>query len=378
MKRALMYASVASMIQQFNMDNIKLLKSLGYEVDVACNMKVGSTISDEKIKEMELEFESIGVKVYHIPVPRKVTAIGQILKSIKETKYLINSREYDLIHCHSPIGGMICRLANRISKTYGKARMIYTAHGFHFFEGAPKKNWLLFYPVEKLSSYFTDILITINEEDYALAQKKMKAKQVVYIPGVGVDLEKIAQVKEMRTALCQELGIQQDRILMLSVGELNDNKNHRCVVEVLNQLPEEYHYLICGQGHTKEVLEQLAKECGCMDRLHLMGFREDVIAIMKSCDMFLFPSKREGLSLAVMEAMACGMPCVVSGIRGNTDLIDTKGGMVLPVEEFGTTLAAYIGRKPQLDECRKYNVIKVKTFSKEYVEKDMIKIYRGE
>ena len=274
MKRAMMYASVASMIQQFNMENIRLLLEQGYEVDVACNMEQGSTITQEKIETMKQDLETMGVNVFHIPVPRNITAVGGILNSFRASKQLMNERNYSLIHCHSPIGGMICRLANRFSKGYGKTRMIYTAHGFHFYKGAPKKNWLMFYPVEWFCSQYTDVLITINQEDYALAKSKMKAKQVVYVPGVGVDLKKINCAEENRGILCKELGTKPDDILMLSVGELNDNKNHSAIIQMMGSLPENCHYVICGQGAAKERLEQLAEKNGYCNRLHLLGYQD--------------------------------------------------------------------------------------------------------
>lgn len=380
MKRALMYASVASMIQQFNMENIRLLLEQGYEVDVACNMEQGSTITQEKIENMKQELEEMGVNVFHIPIPRKVTAVGGIVKSFRASKRLINGGSYSLIHCHSPIGGMICRLANRCSKGYGKTKMIYTAHGFHFYKGAPKKNWLMFYPVEWFCSRYTDVLITINQEDYALAKSKMKAKRVEYVPGVGIDIERIMGIEEKRDALCEECEIDSNSVLMVSVGELNENKNHRAVLVVLDRLPEDYHYLICGQGVSRPMLEALAREHGCEDRLHILGYRDDVLSIVKSCDLFVFPSKREGLSVALMEAMACGIPCIASDIRGNCDLVDDgEGGMLLKAEAFGRELVEGLKRIDDISvykrNCGQINMQKVNMFSMEIIVKSMAEIY---
>lgn len=382
MKRALMYASVASMIQQFNMENIRLLLRQGYEVDVACNMEQGSTVTEEKIASMKKELEEMGVKVYHIPIPRNITAIGGILESFRLSRRLMNGRNYSLIHCHSPIGGMICRLANRFSKNYGKTEMIYTAHGFHFYKGAPKKNWLMFYPVEWLCSRYTNVLITINQEDYALAKSKMRAKRVEYVPGIGIDLKRIAGFPQKRKEVCHSLGISQDSVLMLSVGELNDNKNHGAVVEILDQLPDNYHYLICGQGANRPVLEAIAKEHGCDSRLHILGYRDDVISVLKSCDLYVFPSKREGLSVALMEAMACGIPCFVSNIRGNCDLIiNEKGGALLTVDAFGQELIEKFKKIEDMAEfkenCGQENMQRVNMFSRETVGKSMEWIYGG-
>lgn len=323
MKKALMYASVASMIQQFNMNNISLLQELGYKVDVACNFEFGSTITNEKIEKLKDQLTKMNVNFYQIPVPRKITDIKNLRLSYKMTKDLMNEKKYDLIHCHSPIGGIICRLANKHSKHYDSTRMIYTAHGFHFFKGNnPLKNFL-FRNIERYGAKYTDTLITINKEDYAAAKKFKLRKNgtVEYVPGVGIDIDKINAIQGNKEELCKELNIPSDSILLLSVGELNDNKNHKVVIECLPELPKNVHYLICGVGPLKEQHEELAKKLDVLDRLHLLGYRNDVIRIMKSCDVFIFPSKREGLSVALMEAMACGLPCVASKIRGNVDLI---------------------------------------------------------
>ena len=322
MKKALMYASVASMIQQFNMNNIKLLQELGYEIYVACNFEFGSTISNEKISKLKEDLTNMNVKYYHIPVPRKISDFSNLYLSYKKTLKLMNENKYNLIHCHSPIGGIICRIANKHSKNYSNARMIYTAHGFHFFKGNnPIKNFI-FKNIERYGARFTDTLITINKEDYNAA-KKFKLKKngtVEYVPGIGIDLDKINAIEGNKDDLCKELNISTDSILLLSVGELNQNKNHRVVIEQLDKLPDNVHYIICGQGILKEEYESLAKEHNVQHRLHLLGYRDDVLKIMKSCDVFVFPSKREGLSVALMEAMACKLICVASRIRGNVDL----------------------------------------------------------
>ncbi|WP_281628024.1 glycosyltransferase [Traorella massiliensis] len=324
MKRALMYASVASMIQQFNMNNIKLLIDLGYKVDVACNFEFGSTISNEKIEQLKSDLKNLNVGFYHIPVPRKITDLKNIKESYKQSLDLFNKMNYDLIHCHSPIGGLICRIANKNSNNYTNCKLIYTAHGFHFFKGNnPVKNFI-FKNIERYGAKYTDILITINKEDYDAA-KKFKLKnngKVEYVPGVGIDLEKINSIQGDKKKLCKELNIPENSILLLSVGELNENKNHKVVIDVLPSLPENIHYIICGTGKLYDEYIEQAKKLNVESQLHLLGYRDDVIKIMKSCDIFIFPSKREGLSVALMEAMACGLPCIVSNIRGNKDLIN--------------------------------------------------------
>ena len=330
MKRALVLASVASMIDQFNMPNIRLMKEMGYEVDVATNFLKGSTCSDEKIAALKKSLKEMNVRCFQIDFSRNVLNIGENIKAYKQAKKIIDENNYALIHSHSPIGGFLSRIAARNARKNG-TKMVYTAHGFHFFKGAPLINWLIFYPIEKLCSCWTDVLVTITHEDYQLAQKKMYAKEVVYVPGVGINAAVFAPKEDdnvINASKRKELGLAMTDIVMLSVGELNKNKNHEIVLRAMAQLGRsDLHYVIAGRGILKEHLEQLAKELGVSNQLHLLGFRTDVKDLFKMADFFAHPSFREGLSVAVMEAMANGLPVICTEIRGNTDLIeDNKGG----------------------------------------------------
>ena len=378
MKRALVYASVASMIQQFNMDNIRLLIDSGYQVDVACNMKQGSTITIEKIESMKQELEMMGVKIYHIPIPRKITAVGEIIESFNFTRKLINEREYALIHCHSPIGGMICRLANRCSNRYRNSKVIYTAHGFHFFKGAPKRNWLLFYPVELVCAYFTDILITINQEDYALAQKKFKHTKVVYVPGVGVDTKKFRSNLPKKNDLRQSLGIDNNDILLVSVGELSTRKNHEVVIRALAQIGNSsLKYIICGLGSLQDYLEKLVSDLQIESQVFFLGYRSDIADILNISNIYVFPSLQEGLPVALMEAMACGKAVVCSSIRGNLDLIDSRGGAVFnpkSVDECAIAIEKVL--KLDTNKLGEHNVEKIRRFSKENINSIMLNLYQ--
>ncbi len=326
MKKALMIASMASMLRNFNLNNIRILRDLGYEVTLAANFRTEDSNSPESIQEFRQQMNKEGVLIRQIDFTRKIGNIKGHIKSYKQVQEFANEN-FDLIHCHSPICAAITRYVFR--RKPGK--IIYTAHGFHFYKGAPLQNWLLYYPVEKWLSRYTDVLITINKEDYQRAKKKFHAKETKYIPGVGIDVEKIQAVQVDREKKREELGIGKDDFLLLSVGELNKNKNHEVVIRAIAELRNpKIKYAICGKGPLKEYLEELAEKLGVRNQLFLLGFRTDVIEICKSADVFVFPSKREGLSVALMEAMACGLPCVVSRIRGNVDLVNNgQGGWVM-------------------------------------------------
>lgn len=374
--KALVTATVPSMIGQFNMNNIKILLELGYSVDVACNFNDHSVWSVEKIQNLKKELSSLNVKCFHIDFERSIFKINKHIKSYMQMKKLMNERRYDLIHTHTPISSLITRVAFKNSQIFDKCRMIYTAHGFHFFKGNnPLKNFL-FRNIERYGARYTDTLITINKEDYEAA-KKFKLKKdgtVEYVPGVGIDIEKINSIQGNREKLCEELNIPIDSTLLLSVGELNDNKNHKIIIETLPKLASKVHYLICGVGPLKEQHESLAKELKVSERLHLLGYRNNVIEIMKSCDVFIFPSKREGLSVALMEAMACGLPCIASNIRGNVDLIKDGENGYLVTNDYKIVNTLISNEK----KCRKIcnqNKKYMEVFSKKKIQNCMKSIY---
>lgn len=319
-KKALMIASMASMLDNFNRNNIKILSELGYEITLAANFEREDSNSKEKVAEFKREMEEKGYRVIQIDFSRKLSNIKGQFKSYQQVKALTNNR-YDLVHCHSPICAAMTRVAFRKERKKG-TKVIYTAHGFHFFKGAPLINWLIYYPIEKVASYFTDVLITINKEDYERARTKFHAKKVEYVPGVGIDIEKFNNIKVNIVQKRKELGVDLDDTVLLSVGELNKNKNHQIIIRALAKLHRpNVKYIVVGQGALKGYLVNLAKELGVEKQVIFLGFREDVAEIYKVADIFVFPSKREGLSVALMEALASGLPVVASDIRGNEDVI---------------------------------------------------------
>ena len=373
-EKVLILASVASMIDQFNIPNIKLLQNIGYEVHVACNFESGNTCSFEKIQKLKEYLNELSVKYYQINFERNILKITDNLKTYKEVKNILLENKYKFLHCHSPIGGVVGRIAGHKTQT----KVIYTAHGFHFFKGAPLINWLLYYPIEKYLSKYTDILITINQEDYKRAQT-FYAKKVEYIPGVGINTEKIRNTVVDRKKKRKELGLTKENIVLLSVGELNKNKNHSIVIKALAKLnnPNIY-YLICGQGNLKEELLDLIKKLNLEKNIKLLGFRKDIYEIYKISDIFIFPSKREGLSVALMEAICCNLPVVCSNIRGNNDLIeDGKNGFLVEnkMEEYIKKINFLISKNHFYENLKNNNIKIIKKINTEKIQTKMQKLY---
>lgn len=316
-KRVLMVATVPSMIGQFNMSNLKMLLDMGFEVDVAADFTDNSVWPTERIQEFRAQMKEMGIECIQLGFSRSALKLNHHLQSYFEIRKLIKERNYFFIHTHTPIASTIVRLAAHKTAT----KVIYTAHGFHFYNGAPLKNWLFFYPIEKWLSRFTDILITINQEDYRRAVKKFHAKNTVYIPGIGVDTQKFLPDHTGRTRIRAELELKDSDILILSVGELNENKNHSSVIRAIKGM--NLTYVIVGKGQKREELKQIAQKCGV--ELRLPGYRTDITDFYHSADLYILPSIREGLNVSLMEAMSCGLPVACTDIRGNTDLIKEKG-----------------------------------------------------
>lgn len=313
MKKVLFVATVVKThIMQFHIPYLRMFKEMGWETAVAARNDYENP--DDCIIPCCDHY-------YDIPFERNPVKPGN-LKAYKALKELVDREHYDIIHCHTPVGAMLTRMAARGARRNGSL-VVYTAHGFHFYKGAPLVNWLLYYPVEKHFAKDTDVLITINREDYERA-KKLKASMVRYVPGVGIDTSRF-KINSDRDEKRAELGLQ-DKFVLLSVGELIARKNHELVLEAISKMKDfpEYErivYLVCGRGILLEELKQKVATLGITDKVQFLGYRTDIPDICNASDLFVFMSKQEGLPVALMEAMACGVPVVCSSIRGNTDLV---------------------------------------------------------
>lgn len=375
MKKVLMNASVASMIYKFNMGNIDILESMGYQVDVACNFGKENPISQDEIKKFKEILEKKGIKAYEIDCPRSIFAIGKIVRTYQQLKEIIDGGEYDLIHTQSPIGGVVCRLAARKARKKG-TKVIYTAHGFHFFKGAPIFNWMIFYPIERICSRFNDILITINKEDYQRA-KTFHSKKVEYIPGVGVDVSKFKNRTVSKHEKRLELGISDDAVVLLSVGELSSGKNYQVVIRALGKVNNSnIIYIIAGKGEEYDDYLKLAIEYGVSDQLILLGVRADIDELCVAADVFVHPSVSEGLEIASLEGMAAGLPLISSYVNG---IKDNENGVCIenPLDEdaFANAIRTMMNLEFR-GRCGSNNIEAVNRFSMESSNEKKTLIYK--
>lgn len=377
MKKVLITATVPSMIGQFNMSNIDILQNLGYQVCVACNFYDRSVWSEERIKQFVRDIKKKNIKYFQIDFSRSPIALLKNIKAYIQLSKIVHKEKIDLIHCHTPVAGVISRIVAHRKKV----KVIYTAHGFHFFTGAPKMNWIIFYPIEKFFSRWTDVLITINKEDFNRAKKKFHAKKVVYIPGVGVDTEKFRICNSDKAEKRKELNIPMNAFVLLSVGELQDRKNQRVVIEAVHKLErKDIYYLIVGQGELENEYRDMIIKYGLQDNVFLLGFRMDIAELCKAADCFVHPSIREGLGLAPIEAMASGLPLISSYVNGIRDY--TKDGISgccikepKSIDSMADAIHKMYADKEYRDRCGANNSITAKKFDIKNTEAIMQKFY---
>lgn len=377
-KKVLITASMASMLENFNLDNIEILSNMGYEIVLAANFEDEDSNSRAKVNNFRKKMNQKGYEIIQIDFCRDIKNVKKQLQSYIQLKKL-EKVHFDLIHCNSPICAAMTRLVFRNARKRGTS-ILYTAHGFHFYKGAPLKNWLFFFPVERICSKWTDVLLTINREDYTLAKRKMKAKCIEYIPGIGVDINKFANSAIDKSVKRSELNISSEAFLLLSVGELNKNKNHEIVIRAIAQLNNpNIHYAIAGIGSLQEYLMNLVSELHINEQVHFLGFREDVAELYKMADVCCFPSIREGLGLAAIEGMASGLPIIATENRGTREYIKhnvngffCSNSNCIDFAEAINQLYMNVHLRKQMGK-NGYRIVSM--FDKDIVDKKMMKIY---
>ncbi len=369
MKKVLFIATVVKThINTFHLPYIKMFKERGCETVVAAKN----------------DYEDGGVNIPNcdlyidIPFARNPFSASNI-KAYKMLKSVIDNGNFDIIECNTPIGGVIGRIAARKARKKG-TKVIYIAHGFHFFKGGARISWLVFYPIEKLLAHITDVLVTVNREDYEKARKKFKAKQIVLIDGIGVDIERIESSRPDIRKVRSEFGIKESDTVLISVGELRKLKNHETILKAMARTDNEnLHYIIAGCGPLSGVLSALAEKLGIKGRVHLPGFRDDVFDLLKSSDIFCFPSTREGMPLALAEAMAAGLPAVVSNVRGNRDLIVAgKGGFLYSAKDadgFAEGIEKLVIDPALRREMGSYNKEHIRKYDIKIIKEELSRIY---
>lgn len=318
MKKVLFVATITKHITTFHLPYLKMFKEHGYEVHVA-------TDDDAQIPYCDVH--------HKISIRRNPFKIDN-LKAIKQLKRIINEEKFDIVHCHTPMGSAVARLAAKKARKNG-TRVIYTAHGYHFYKGAPLINWLLYYPVEKWLARYTDTQITITQEDYDLAKKKFKIKDLHLVHGVGLDEEKfnIEVTEDEKKKLKKSLEINEDDFVIIYTAEISKRKGQKLLIKSIKKVIEDNNkvkLLLVGNDSLHGKCQKLVKRLNLEKNVLFLGYRDDVPKLLKIADLAVSTSRQEGLPVNLMEAMYIGLPIVATDCRGNRDLVinDVNGFLV--------------------------------------------------
>lgn len=366
----LFLATYGDFLATFELSNIKLWKNLGYTVHCASNF------SEASYNLKTLRLDEVGVIKHELVFSRSPIKKENII-AYKELVQIIIKEEIDVIDCHNAVIGAYARIA---AVQCHVKKVVYTPHSFFFYDGCPTKNKIIYKSVESFLARKTDLLITINREDYIAASRMKVRGKVLYVPGVGIDTKAIKDLPVDKDKYCNGLSIPRNSKIFISVGELIPRKNHICAIKAFAKANiENGYYLICGIGQLNNELTELIVSLGMQEKIKLLGYRLDVKEIMRISDIYLFPSTQEGLPVALMEAMACGLPCIASKIRGNVDLIDeNKGGLLFNPDNENELcgLIQYFNRNFDLIKTwGEYNQERIKEFDINNVQNIMIDEY---
>lgn len=355
----------------FLTEHIKLLIRKGNEVHVASNM----------VSELNEELKNTNVKVNQIDFKRNPLSSKNI-SAYRQIKELQRKEKYDIVHVHTPVAAFITRLALRNEKN---VKIVYTAHGFHFYKGAPLKNWLFFCTAEKLAAKWTDIIITMNEEDYKFALNKLSRKRlanVFKVGGVGINIESNINKNKNNTEFKKQLGLKEDDFIISIIGELNNRKNQIQIIKAVEKLKDIYSeikLLIVGNGDLYKYYEEYINSNNLQNNIILLGYRRDVKLILGITDVVTSVSFHEGLPLNLMEAMCNKKAIVCTNIRGNIDLVKNgENGFVVDVGDIEATIKVILKlyENPYLMKSMgEISFKNIQKFSENIVLKDMDDIY---
>lgn len=363
---------VKAHIEAFHLPYLKWFREHGYETHVAAADSGSGT---------EIPF----CDVFHpVPFDRRPFSPRNI-KAYRRLRRVIDSENFEIIHCHTPVGGVLARLAARKSRKRG-TKLLYTAHGFAFYKGAPPFPSVIFKAVEKYCARLTDVLITINLEDFAYAKRHLHAEKIEYVPGVGVDTDVYAQSPFLREQTRKSLGLSDSETMVFSVGRLDRNKNHetaiRAAADCIRKHPgAALRLFIAGDGRLRRRLESLTRRLGMEAHICFLGYRADIPALMCAADIYIHLSKTEGLPRAVMEAMACGLPVVASDARGCRDLLhDAEASSLCQAFDYravGEALTALIENPERRKKLGADNRERIRPYSLDDTLAKMDAVYRS-
>lgn len=372
MKKVLLVATVQSHIAQFHKPLINLLKEKGHEVHVAAKDNLAEK-NGLKLDEPE--------KIFNIPFDRSPLSRNNIIAYLK-LKKIFYKNKYDIVHCNTPMGGVVTRLAANKYRRNG-TKVIYTAHGFHFYKGAPKKNWIIYYPIEKFLSRYTDKLIAISIEDFNTAKEKKFKTKIEHIHGVGANTDKyFLTSNKLIQDLRLQIGYSKEDFICVCTGELNDNKNQisvlRAVPAILKTIPN-FKLILAGNGPKYTSLQKFITEMDLVDCVRMTGYVTDLEKYVMISDIAVSLSLREGLGLNLIEAMLCAKPVIGSVNRGHKELINhlINGLLVNPLdsEELSDAIIKIYRDQEMKSRMGQNALLHSQKYTRESVIEELTKIY---
>lgn len=369
MKKILFCATVESHILFFHIPYIEYFQKKGYEVHIAA-----------RLGNRQNELKEKGIICHDICFERSIFSVGNI-RALKQLIRLMRDNEFSLVHTHTPIASFLGRYAAKVTNT---KPVLYTAHGFHFYKGAPLKNWIIYYTAERIAAHWTDGLITINEEDYIRAKKfnLRSEKSVFLVNGVGIDLDKYKLLREEeRNEIRGKLGYTDDDFVILTVAELIKRKNYTQIIDSIEKLSDDrVKYISVGTGILTDYLNDYVIKKKLEDSVKFLGYRSDITELLNACDVFVITSLHEGLPKCIMEAMACSKPVIATDVRGNRDLVkDGVNGFLVPVDDIDETQKAILklfNSKVMINEMGSNGLNIIKKYELKSVLEEMKKIYK--
>lgn len=373
MKRALLLAPMGSVHRRFNQANIAALQSLGLQVELCANFEHGN--GPEIHNQSFLEECGIrGIKTHSIPFARH--SLTGSLKCLSQLKELLSREQYDLVHTHTETGGLLLKLAY---SEKGKSKFIFTPHGMSFWKGSSLKSQLVYRPLERWICSAMDMNLGMNMEEVENLEQWNK-RTAHYVHGVGLNVARMQNPSRSREQMREEFGLTESDKFIVSIGELDDNKNHITVIKALATLGrKDFKYVVCGVGPNKDMLLAEAEHMGLKDNVILAGYRSDIPDVLNAADIFVFPSFHEGMPVSALEAMACSLPVVCSAIRGNVDIVkDGDNGYLFKpsdVDTLSRQIALLMDNEALRQQMGAKNKKIVREFSLEAVTEELKAIY---
>ena len=340
-------------------------RSIGWQVDaMSCGIS-----SDSKCQQ---GFD----RVWDVEWSRNPLDPRNLLGTPGKIREIVLREKYNIIHVHTPVAAFVTRYALKDLRDRLKCKVIYTAHGFHFFKGGNSLKNTAFINLEKSAGKWTDYLVTINHEDKsaALEYGLVAPNHTHYMPGIGVDLKYYNRDTVSDSAVAdvrQKLGIGKDTPLLLSVAEFTARKHHVDAIEAFAKLARrDVHLALAGTGPLMAKMKQLATELGVIDRIHFLGNRSDVPVLMKAACANILVSDQEGLPRCVLESLALEVPTIGTKIRGTQDLLEGGCGLLVDVGDVDGLAAAMtwmLDRPQEAAKMAKLGYERISTYDLEVV-----------